>query len=72
VQQIKIFKGLENDISVLETEINTWLCESKARVINMSGNIAPQSESRQAGGGGLSNSTFSPSDVVIMLLYETT
>ena len=43
MQQIKIFKGIENDLSALEAEVNAWLVESDVDVINIFGNIAPQS-----------------------------
>ena len=43
MQQIKIFKGIENDLSTLEADINAWLVESDVDVINIFGNIAPQS-----------------------------
>ena len=68
MQQIKIFKGIETEINDLETRVNAWLKESGARVINSIGNIAPQSltESR---GPGLSKS-YTPSDVLIVLVYE--
>ena len=71
MQQVKIFKGIENDISDLEKEVNTWIRESGARVVGMTGNIAPQSEAKMAGVGSLTNSAFSPSDLVIIILYET-
>ena len=37
---------------------------------SLTGNIAPQSDSSKAG-GGLTNSTYPPSDVVVIVLYET-
>ena len=40
MQQIKIFKGVESETGALEAEVNRWLAESKARVINLFGNIA--------------------------------
>jgi len=70
VQQIKIFKGIESDVSGLEKKINAWLRESGARVVSITGNIAPQTEMENAG-GGLGRSRFPPSDVVVIVLYET-
>ena len=70
MQQVKIFKGVESDISGLEKEINAWLCESGVRVISITGNIAPQTEMENAG-GGLGRSRFPPSDIVVIVLYET-
>ena len=69
MQQIKIFKNVENNLSELEKEINGWIAQSGARIVSLTGNIAPQSDPTVAG-GGLSNSTFPPSDVVVIILYE--
>lgn len=70
MQQIKIFKGLESEIGVLEGKVNTWLAESKVRVLNIIGNIAPQSPPPDEKSGALGMSAFSPSDVLIVVLYE--
>lgn len=71
MQQIKIFKGVENEFNVLEQEINTWLIESGARVLQIFGNIAPQSmPGEPTAGTGLSKSGFAPSDIMIVVLYE--
>jgi len=69
MHQIKIFKGVENDLQAMTQEINAWLAQSKARVLNMYGNIAPQSYSES--GRGLTKSEFPPSDVLLVFLYET-
>jgi hypothetical protein len=70
MQQIKIFKGVENDLTALERDVNRWLVESGADVNSMFGNISPQTS---AGGiaTGLSKSDFPPSDVLLVILYET-
>ncbi|MHC5022920.1 MAG: hypothetical protein ACYTGG_03265 [Planctomycetota bacterium] len=69
MQQIKFFKSIESDIAALEREINAWLSESGANVINIFGNIAPQTvadaQKAMATGRG-----FSPSDVFIVVVYE--
>ncbi len=70
MQQIKIFKGVENDLAALEQEINTWLVESDAAVLQVFGNIAPQSRSSLPQATGLSKSEFPPSDVMIVVLYD--
>ncbi len=70
MQQVKIFKNVEANLSDLEKEINAWISESGARIVSLTGNIAPQSDPSGAG-GGLSNSTFPPSDVIVIVLYET-
>jgi hypothetical protein len=74
MHQVKIFKGLENEPIQMENRINEFLRETKAKVVQITGNIAPQGERPNAGqgvgvGGGLSDS-FVPSDVLIVVLYE--
>jgi hypothetical protein len=66
---MKLFKGVETDLTSLETEVNTWLAESGAKVVNVIGNIAPQTTKSEdnAGGGRM----FPPSDVMLAVLYET-
>ena len=71
MQQVKLFKGLESDVTTLEGEVNAWIRQSGARVVSITGNIAPQSEKAGAAGGGLGQSRFSPSDVILIVLYET-
>jgi hypothetical protein len=70
MHQIKIFKGIEADVSVLELEVNEWLAKSNATVVHVFGNIAPQSNAKD-GGGGLSGSRFAPSDVMLVVVYES-
>ena len=69
MQQIKIFKSIESDVSNLERDINAWLKASGTRVVNIFGNIAPQTigDPQKAKG----SRGFSPSDVLIAVLYET-
>jgi hypothetical protein len=71
MQQIKIFKGVENELSALENEINAWLAETQVTVKQLVGNIAPQSATgAPQGGHGLTKSEFPPSDVLVIVLYE--
>ena len=70
MQQIKFFKAVENDLDQLQREINGWLKGGGVKVVQIFGNIAPQTPSK-AGGSGLSKSNFSPSDVLVAVLYET-
>jgi hypothetical protein len=65
MQQVKIFKSIESELEELEQSINAWIKESGARIISMSGNIAAQTTPSH----GLS-STFSSSDIMIVVLYE--
>ncbi len=60
---VKIFKSIENEMSTMEKEINTWIQESGAQVISVTGNISPQTH----GPGG---HAFSSSDILVVVLYE--
>jgi len=70
MNQIKIFKGLENDLQTLEQDVNAWLAESDVRVVQIFGNLAPQTLQPRAQGGGLSTTDFAPSDVMMVVLYD--
>lgn len=70
MNQIKIFKGLENDLSMLEQDVNAWLAETDSRIVNVFGNIAPQTMHPHAQGGGLSTTDFVPSDVMLVIVYD--
>lgn len=68
VQQIKIFKSIESDVSILESEINSWLGDSGAKVINVFCNIAPQTVKSDSSATG--SRAFIPSDVFMVVVYE--
>ena len=70
MQQVKIFKGIENGLSELESEINSWIVESQAEVLQIVGNIAPQTASPKGTATGLTQSDFPPSDVIVFVLYK--
>lgn len=70
MQQVKIFKGIENGLNALEDEINKWLVESQAEVLQIVGNIAPQTPSTKSSATGLTQSEFPPSDVIVIVLYK--
>jgi len=65
MQQVKIFKSVDNELGDMETQINRWVVESKVTILSIHGNIAPQ-----AGKHGLQGS-FSAADVLVIVLYET-
>lgn len=69
MHQIRIFKSIESDIGELEREINGWLQESGVTVINVFGNIAPQTVNAE--GTGSSGRAFSPSDIFMVVVYES-
>ena len=68
--QVKIFKGQESNLGGLETEVNAWLAETNARVIQILGNMAPLSGGRNEG-NSLSAYPYVASDVLFVVLYET-
>ena len=68
MHQVKLFKGLESGCRDLEKEINDWLASENVRVINMFGNISPQSQGKGEALGSTGASV--PSDIFITVLYE--
>ncbi len=64
MQQIKIFKSIESELGSLEEEINEWISEQSATIVQIFGNIAPQSPSNPGMG------SFSSSDVLVVIVYE--
>ena len=71
MQKVKIFKTVEREVSGLEDEVNRWIQESGAKIISITGNIAPQSTAGQAKPAGLGGSQFASSDVLLVIVYET-
>jgi hypothetical protein len=70
MQQIKIFKGIENDLSTLERDVNAWLAETGADVIQIFGNIAPQSGAAAYKADSISHTEFPPSDILLVVHYR--
>jgi len=70
--QIKFFKGAESDLAGLERKMNTWMMEPGIRVLQVFGNIAPQTIAPQpkAGGALVTQSGYGDSDVLVAVLYE--
>lgn len=77
MQQVKIFHDTEDRVDVLEQEVNAWLRESKARIVQITGNIAPQALleteqlTRVQGAAPNTKRRFAPSDVLLIVVYET-
>jgi len=71
MHQVKLFKGLESDYERLEREINAWIRETGARIISVTGNIAPQTKQSENKTGALGPSIYPPSDLLLIVLYET-
>ncbi len=75
MNQIKIFTGLEDATEELTRDINQWLRESGAKVLQITGNIAPQSINMTEQVTPLPGSTGPighrlPSDIMIVILYS--
>jgi hypothetical protein len=70
MQQIKIFRALEGETAQLEKQVNAWLAESGARVLQIAGNIAPQGWSTDPKAGSISGSPYVASDILLIVLYE--
>jgi hypothetical protein len=75
MHQIKIFKGIENDTRTLEEEVNRWMRDRRAKVVHVFGNMSPQTsrpDPSRAGenAAGLTQSTFAPSDIFLVVVYE--
>jgi hypothetical protein len=64
MQQVKMFKSVDNELGELEVQINQWIAQSNAKILSIHGNIAPQ-----AGKHGMQGS-FSAADVLVIVLYE--
>ena len=71
MQQVKMFKGVENDLTTLEAEVNAWMRESGATVVSITGNIAPQTVTPESKTTGAGRSYYPASDVILIVLYET-
>ncbi len=72
MQRVKLFTGLENDVQAVESEINAWLDESGAKILSISGNIAPQSQLKSKTPGlAVERVAFAPSDVFVIVLYDS-
>ncbi len=63
MRQIKVFKSIETELWNMEKEINDWAKESGARIVSVTGNIAPQTATSSSHG-------FAASDVLVIVLYE--
>lgn len=71
MNQIKLFKGIENEIQLLEEEMNQWIRANNATVIQMFGNISPQTLARDSTGLVSGDRRYAPSDLFVAVLYTT-
>jgi hypothetical protein len=70
MQLVRLFTGLENDCEGLTEEINHWIRESGIKILQVHGNIAPQSTNPAHNVEGLASGR-PPSDLFVIVLYET-
>ena len=70
MHQIKIFKGLEDDASTIEHDVNEWLEKDKVKVVQIFGNVAPQTLAAETVSNTLSRTNHPPSDILLVILYE--
>lgn len=74
MHQIKLFSGTEDQMGNLERDVNEWLRTSGARIVNVFGNMSPQSmlsaEARQKISAESGSRRFAPSDVFMCIVYE--
>ncbi|GAB4146738.1 MAG: hypothetical protein Tsb009_19570 [Planctomycetaceae bacterium] len=69
MRQVKLFKHVEAEIHELEKQVNEWMTEQQkkgGKIINVTGNIAPQTVGYSSG----SANRFSPSDLLLIVEYE--
>ena len=64
MKKVKVFKSVEAEVSALVVELNKWIRQSGAKVLGISGNIAPQS-GKTSGGSG-----YVPSDILLIVTYD--
>jgi hypothetical protein len=76
MHQVRIFSGIEGETEKMAKDINDWLKTSQVKVVNVFGNIAPQSmleksdRGKIAGSDSGSGRRFAPSDVMLVVVYE--
>ena len=64
MRQVRIFTGKEDETTTLESKINSWVEQTGAQLISVTGNIAPQSQISYP------NKKPDPSDVLVIVVYE--
>lgn len=68
-QMIKLFVGIETNLAALERDVNGWITSSGAEVINILGNLSPQTQARDIAGQS-NERRFAPSDILIIVVYR--
>jgi hypothetical protein len=71
MQRIKLFKGLEGEVDILEKQVNDWAESEGAKILQVSSSIAAQSYNPSAkSGSSLQTNVTASSDVLVTVLYE--
>tara|TARA_B100001250_G_C19784274_1_gene783356 strand:- start:1376 stop:1597 length:222 start_codon:yes stop_codon:yes gene_type:complete len=71
MQRIKLFKGLEGEVDILEKQVNDWAEIEGAKILQVSSSIAAQSYNPSAkSGSSLQTNVTASSDVLVTVLYE--
>lgn len=75
MHQVKLFCQERRNLSDLEAEVNRWLRESGAKVVNMFGNISGREvlatpDWARGTGSGHRVTEFTPSDVFLVVVYQ--
>jgi len=60
---------LEFELEALEQSVNQWLAENPVKVVNIFGNMSPQSP-KSANDSMINRTAHSPSDIMIVVVYE--
>ena len=72
MQQIKLFVGTESEVRTLEDEANAWLRDNDAEIVQMFGNIAPQTMAHVVTKVESTGRRFQPSDLFLAIVYKAT
>ena len=71
MQHVKLFKGLEGEVDILEKQINDWAESEGVKILQVSSSIAAQSYNPSAkSGSSLQVNVTASSDVLVTVLYE--
>ncbi|HYE60522.1 MAG TPA: hypothetical protein VD997_00875 [Phycisphaerales bacterium] len=75
MQQVRIFIGKEDEVSRLTKEVNDFLANTGAKVVNVFGNLSPQTPGASGGSEGMRapegmNRRFAPSDIMLVVVYQ--
>jgi hypothetical protein len=57
--------------TTIEHDVNQWMKDSKVKVLQIFGNVAPQTLAPETVKNTLSRTNHPPSDVMLVVLYET-